>query len=64
MSSNLLSEPVTTSKDENFLINFLKDFYRMIIETNDFNNFEKISIEWINSYFEINDSKYLKKVVI
>ncbi|CAB4430196.1 unnamed protein product [Rhizophagus irregularis] len=29
--------------DENFLINFLKDFHYKIIKENDFNNFEKNS---------------------
>src|SRR4051794_1137539 len=44
-----------SKNDENFLKNFLKDFYRKIIETNDFNNFEKISIEWIHYELEDND---------
>ncbi|RIA91509.1 hypothetical protein C1645_875361 [Glomus cerebriforme] len=33
--------------NESFLINFLKKFYNKIIETNDFNNFEKNLSDWI-----------------
>ena len=50
MSSCLLSAKKSkkniTNDDENFLKNFLKDFYHKIIETNDFNNFEEISNKW------------------
>ncbi|RIA84606.1 hypothetical protein C1645_832033 [Glomus cerebriforme] len=67
MSSNLLDEPnkklkINISKDdENFLKNFSKDFYCKIIETNDFNNFEKFSIEWIKSYLD--NSKNPKNIL-
>src|SRR5205814_850343 len=43
------------TKDEIFLKHILKKFYYKIIETNDFNNFEKISSEWINYQLESND---------
>ena len=51
MSSNIK----ITIDDENFLKDFLKDFYHKIIETNNFNNFEKISTEWIKKYILKND---------
>ena len=35
--------------DENFLKGFSIDFYRKIIDTNDFNTFENTLIEWIKS---------------
>src|SRR5438045_9184861 len=63
MISNLLNETtdINTSKyDENFLKNFLKDFYHKIIETKDFNNFEKILSEWIRNYLKNNDNKIIK----
>src|SRR5579862_9068608 len=41
--------------DENFIEKFLIDFYYKIIETNDFNNFEKISSEWIKYELDSND---------
>ncbi|CAB5363955.1 unnamed protein product [Rhizophagus irregularis] len=41
--------------DENFLKNFLKDFYYKIIITNDFNNFEISSNEWIKYILESNN---------
>ncbi|CAB4492143.1 unnamed protein product [Rhizophagus irregularis] len=41
--------------DENFLKNLLNNFYNKIIETNDFNNFEKIFCECIKSEIEINN---------
>ncbi|RIA91520.1 hypothetical protein C1645_821930 [Glomus cerebriforme] len=40
---------------EKFLLSFLRDFYTKIIETNDFNNFEKILSEWI--IYEIENEK-------
>jgi hypothetical protein len=41
--------------DETFLKNILQEFYRKIIKTNDFNNFEVTSIEWIMYKLENND---------
>src|SRR5271154_1038968 len=41
--------------DENFLKFFLRNFYHKIIETKDFNNFDKISMEWIKYYLETNN---------
>ena len=41
--------------DEIFLKNLLKDFYRTIIELEDYIDFEKISIDWINHKLEKND---------
>src|SRR2546423_15219694 len=35
--------------DENFLKEFLIDFYRKIIDTDDFNTYEDILIKWINN---------------
>ncbi|CAB4393339.1 unnamed protein product [Rhizophagus irregularis] len=46
--------------DENFLINILKDFYRKIIETKNFNNFEIISIEWIKNEILNNKKNSIK----
>ncbi|CAB5374997.1 unnamed protein product [Rhizophagus irregularis] len=42
--------------DENFLKKFLKDFYHKIIETKDFNDFEKISNDWIKYYLDDNNN--------
>jgi len=46
---------VTTDEEEIFLKNVLQDFYRKIIEINDFNYFEKTSIEWITHKLKSND---------
>src|ERR1044072_3507143 len=48
MSSSLLNK---SNKPE---INLLEDFYRKIVQTNDFNYFEKLSIEWITHKLESN----------
>ena len=62
MSSKSLDKTATSKQEINifndeeiFLKFFLKNFYHKIIETNDFNYFEKILMEWINYYLEIND---------
>ena len=44
-----------TESDENFLKNFLKNFYHKIIDTEDFNTFEDISIKWMKNELENND---------
>ena len=41
-----------TEIDENFLKNFLKDFYHKIIYTDDFNTFEDTTIKWIKNVIE------------
>ncbi|CAB5376950.1 unnamed protein product [Rhizophagus irregularis] len=48
--------------DENFLKNFLKEFYQRIIEINDINNFENITNEWINNYIK-NNNKNPEKIL-
>src|SRR2546430_1981749 len=67
LSDNKLEKNIITNKeddnDENFLKKILKDFYNKIIETNDFNNFEEISIEWIKNNLKINDNKNPKKIL-
>src|SRR6266496_1395768 len=59
-----LSKKITdinvSKDDENFLRNFLKDFYHKIIETNDFNDFEKITSEWIRNNIESNNKNFNK----
>src|ERR1044072_8556559 len=41
-----------TESEENFLKNFLKDFYYKIINIDDFNTFEDTSIKWIKNVIE------------
>ncbi|PKY44559.1 HCP-like protein [Rhizophagus irregularis] len=50
--------------DEYFLKIFLKDLYYKIIETNDFNNFEKSSNEWIKYILESNNKNSEKVLKI
>ena len=38
-----------SKRDENFLKDFLRDFYRKIIDTKDFNTFEKNLTRWIKN---------------
>src|SRR2546423_3751051 len=44
-----------TESDENFLKNFLKNFYHKTIDAEDFNTFEDISIKWMKNELENND---------
>jgi TPR repeat protein len=69
MSSNLSDININQSKnndtikdDEIFLINILKGFYRKIIETKNFNNFENVSIKWIRNEI-INNKKDSVKIL-
>ncbi|CAB4489044.1 unnamed protein product [Rhizophagus irregularis] len=60
---NEITDSIDISEDdENFLINFLKDFHYKIIKENDFNNFEKNSSEWIKHILE-NNNKEPEKVL-
>ncbi|PKY21804.1 hypothetical protein RhiirB3_435508 [Rhizophagus irregularis] len=45
---------IINSKGEIFLKKILKDFHNKIIQTKDFNNFEKFLVEWMKLKFEIN----------
>ncbi|RIA88266.1 hypothetical protein C1645_826637 [Glomus cerebriforme] len=47
---NNLKNIIIYKDDEIFIKKFLKDFYSKIIETNNFNNFENILIEWIENF--------------
>src|ERR1044071_1710194 len=51
--------------DENFLKEFLKDFYRQVIKIGNYVNFEKILTEWIEEFFDHNkkDSKIILKLM-
>ena len=40
--------------DENFLKDFLKDFYRQVIRIEYYPKFENILIEWTQDYFNNN----------
>ncbi|CAB4478669.1 unnamed protein product [Rhizophagus irregularis] len=54
MLNNIMN--INISKDdENFLKNFLKDFHKKIIETNDFSNYEYYLSEWVKFNLENND---------
>ena len=43
--------------DENFLKDFLKNFYRQILRIENYNNFEDIIKEWVKEFFEYNKKK-------
>ena len=60
--TSILSDNNNNKDDENFLKNFLRNFYIKIIKTKDFNNFEKIFSEWINHHLKIHD-KNPKKIL-
>src|SRR5688572_24961303 len=49
MSDDKKTTAVISKNDENFLKEFLVDFYRKVIDTDDFNTFENTLIEWINN---------------
>src|ERR1044072_1048461 len=51
--------------DENFLKEFLRDFYRQVIKIRNYVNFEKILTEWIKECFDYNkkDSKIILKLM-
>src|ERR1044071_1039456 len=44
-----------SGNDETFLKELIKNFYNRIIDTNSFENFENLSIEWIKNTLERND---------
>src|ERR1043165_2158264 len=56
--SNFLSQNISKS-DEDFLKGFSRDFYRKIIDTSDFNTFEKNLSEWIKN---IDKNKNIKRI--
>src|ERR1043166_399395 len=56
--SNFLSRNISKS-DEDFLKGFSRDFYRKIIDTSDFNTFEKNLSEWIKN---IDKNKNIKSI--
>jgi TPR repeat protein len=65
MSFNVINKitNINISKDdENFLKEFIKDFYNKIIETNDFSNFDYISNDWIKFNLE-NNNKDPEKIL-
>jgi hypothetical protein len=48
---------IISKEDENFLKEFLKDFYRQIIRIEHFPNFENILTEWMKYYFIYNEKE-------
>src|SRR6266542_4299379 len=44
-----------SEEDENFLKEFLKEFYRQIIKIENYTNFEYILTEWIEEFFDHNE---------
>ncbi|CAB4472872.1 unnamed protein product [Rhizophagus irregularis] len=57
MSLNKISK-----EDENFLKEFLKEFYRQIIKIENYTKYENILMEWIKEFFNYNE-KDLKKIL-
>ena len=57
MSLNNISK-----NDENFLKEFLKEFYHQIIKIENYKNFEDILIEWIKEFF-IHNEKDSEKIL-
>src|SRR2546421_177689 len=55
----------TLKGDENFLKEFLKDFYRQVIKIENYTKFENILMDWIQDYFiNNNNEKNLENVHI
>ncbi|PKY54498.1 hypothetical protein RhiirA4_473340 [Rhizophagus irregularis] len=57
MSLNKISKD-----DENFLKEFLKEFYRQIIKIENYTKYENILMEWIKEFLNYNE-KDLKKIL-
>ncbi|PKC66707.1 hypothetical protein RhiirA1_535416 [Rhizophagus irregularis] len=53
---------ISSSEDENFLKDFLKEFYRQIIKIDNYTSIENILTEWIQEFFD-NNNKNTEKIL-
>ncbi|CAB4385684.1 unnamed protein product [Rhizophagus irregularis] len=53
---------ISSSEDENFLKDFLKEFYRQIIKIDNYTSIENILTEWIQEFFD-NNNKNSEKIL-
>src|SRR6266498_2945514 len=63
--SNNNNNNISKDDDENFLKEFLKDFYCQIINIENYTNFENTLTEWIQDFFNHNekDPKIILKLM-
>ncbi|CAB4393286.1 unnamed protein product [Rhizophagus irregularis] len=57
-----LNNNIISKEDENFLKEFLKDFYRQVIRIEYFSKYEHILKEWLKDYF--NDNKKNPEIIL
>ncbi|PKB94835.1 hypothetical protein RhiirA5_437946 [Rhizophagus irregularis] len=57
-----LNNNIISKEDENFLKEFLKDFYRQVIRIEYFLKYEHILKEWLKDYF--NDNKKNPEIIL